>query len=127
MTEFAGDIAPYELGAARRNQILLCMAITIGAAGAVGSVEKDDPALGATKDAGTGEYDLTFPKSLGCAYWFQLESPLGTVTDVEVTVAASASAGTVTIVTQNSGSTATNPASGDRILCFFLLRQRSET
>ena len=88
--------------------------IVVGGSGAVTS-SNGSPGVSAAKDAGTGVYNLTFPKCSGITLTgWSLKSAAGTVKTLWV-VAYDASAGTAQIAIGNGGGTATNPASGDEI------------
>lgn len=122
MTAAAADMAPYPFKHARERAIVLEFSQTIGAVGAVGALDKDDPAVTVAKDAGAGEYDITFPTAQKARLYWSLESPLGTVKTAWIT-ALSATAGTATLITGNGGGTATDPASGDKIHVMLVLEQ----
>lgn len=120
MTDKAGDLAGYPVRAARRNVKHCSIKITIGASGAVSSTESDDPACTAAKNAGTGTYDLTFPKALDARADVEILSAAGTVSQWYL-AAKSATAGTAQLITRAGGGSATNPASGDVISIRFTL------
>lgn len=126
MTAVAGDIPDYEMLSVKRDRVLLCADQTIGAAGAVGALVADDPGFTCAKNAGTGVYDLVFPKAIRATIDVSLFSPAGTVKTWWL-VAMSASAGTAQIAIGNGGGTATNPASSDVLGIVMLLDKRSDS
>lgn len=104
----------YSLRHGNCDHALAKIKIVIGASGAVTS-SNGAPGVAATKNAGTGVYDLTFPKCPGITFTgWTLKSAAGTVKTLWL-VAYDASAGTAQIAVGNGGGTATNPASGDEI------------
>lgn len=122
MSEFAADVPAYLVKAARRDVYEFEGYITIGAAGAIGSTDVDDPQVNATKDAGTGVYNLTFPKAAKGRLYVGFKSAAGTVKTYWI-VAFDPTAGTAQLAFGNGGGTATNPASGD--VFWFLYRADS--
>lgn len=126
MTAVAGDIADYALKSVKRDRTILCADQVIGAAGAVGTLTADDPGVTITKDAGTGVYNIVFPKAIRATIDVSLYSPAGTVKTWWI-VAMSASAGTAQIAIGNGGGTATNPASSDVLGIVFTLDKRSDS
>jgi hypothetical protein len=126
MTAVAGDIADYPLRSVKRDRTILCADQVIGAAGAVGTLTADDPGVTVAKNAGTGVYDITFPKAIRATIDVSLYSPAGTVKTWWI-VAMSASAGTAQIAIGNGGGTATNPASADVLGIVFTLDKRSDS
>lgn len=115
MTDIAGNIADYELKHIKPNVQIAQAELTVGASGAVGSQDTDDPGLSFTKNGGTGDYTLAFPKCPKArVIGVSLISPAGTVEGVNL-VALDATAGTFNFVTNNGGGTATNPASSDKV------------
>ena len=93
--------------------VILQARCPIGASGAVGTVVADDPAITFTKNGGTGDYAITFPKCSKCQPVVTLLSAADTVNTTNYK-AKDAAAGTLNIITQD-GSTAANPANGDII------------
>jgi hypothetical protein len=94
-----------------------------GGAGAVGSQDTDDPNLTVAKNAGTGLYDITFPKGQKARVYAIVLSPAGTVKTWYLT-ALSATAGTAQIQLGNGGGTATNPAASDQIFLYIRVESR---
>ena len=127
MTQVAGDIASYPMKSGKRDRMVLLARQVIGAAGAVGALTSDDPGITVAKNAGTGVYDITFPKAIAATVSVKaLYSPAATVKTWWL-VALDASAGTAQIAIGNGGGTATNPASADRLDIEFLLDMRSDS
>lgn len=124
MTTHAADIPAYPVRAARRDIVDIEFVQTIGAAGAVGALDSDDPAVTVAKNASAGTYDITFPKCPKARLHCTLESALGTVSQVYV-AALSATAGTAQLVTRSGGGVATDPASGDKLHVLLKLETRS--
>jgi len=122
MTVTAADMAPYPTKAARRDLVELDLVIPIGATGAVGTLDKDDPAVGCTRTT-TGVYALTFPKSPGGRIFIQLFSPLGTVVSAPL-IAMDFAAGTASFNTETDAGTPADPANGDKIQVLFRLDSR---
>lgn len=121
MTATAADMSPFPLrGHARKNIVVLEAVQAIGAAGAVGTLDSDDPGVTVTKNGSTGTYDITYPKAVKARLYWSLISAAGTVKTAWI-AALSATAGTAQLVTGNGGGTATNPADGDKIQLLFLL------
>lgn len=127
MTAVAGDISHYPAYSGKRDRVRLQAKQAIGAAGAVGTLTADDPGITITKDAGTGVYNLVFPKAVDAQISVKaLYSPAATVKTWWL-VAYSASAGTAQIAIGNGGGTATNPASADELHLEFMLDMRSDS
>lgn len=127
MTAIAGDVPHYPMKCGKRDRLELLAKQVIGAAGAVGALTADDPGITVAKNAGTGVYDITFPKAIAAQVGVRaLYSPAGTVKTWWL-VAYSASAGTAQIAIGNGGGTATNPASSDEIHLEFMLDMRSDS
>jgi hypothetical protein len=122
MTAYAADVYAYPVKAARRDVYEFECTVTIGASGAVSAVDADDPAVNATKDAGTGVYNLTFPIAKKGRLYVGFKSVVGTVKTYWL-VTFDATAGTAQLAFGNGGGTATNPASGD--VFWFLYRADS--
>lgn len=121
MTAAAHDIGGFPFrGHGRANVLVLEAVQAIGAAGAVGTLDKDDPGVTVAKNASTGTYDITYPKCVKARIYWALISAAGTVKTAWI-AALSATAGTAQLVTGNGGGTATNPADGDKIQLLFLL------
>jgi hypothetical protein len=128
MTAVAGDIASsYNAKAGKRDRLTLKAVQVIGAAGAVGALTADDAGITVAKDAGTGVYNITFPKALAASVSVDtIYSPAATVKSWWL-VAYSAAAGTAQIAIGNGGGTATDPASGDELHLRFVLDTRSDS
>lgn len=124
MTTTADAIPGYPLRHARRDILHMEFTQTIGASGAVGALDKDDPAVTVTKEGGTGTYSMTYPKAAKGRLFWSLISPAATVKTAWIT-AFDPTAGTATLVTGNGGGTATNPADGDKIQFFLTLDSRT--
>lgn len=119
MTTYAGDASVYPAkGYGSRDYVEFRAKQVIGASGAVGTLTKDDPQVTVAKNAGTGTYDITFPKCTDVTILAALVSAAGTVKTFWL-AAQSATAGTAQLVTGNGGGTATNPASADEIHLVF--------
>lgn len=122
MATHAAQIPGYLDRSARRDVITLEAIQTIGAAGAIGALDSDDPGFTVAKNASTGTYDITYPKApRGRLYW-TIVSAVGTVKGAYLT-AMDTTAGTAQLVTENGSGTATNPASGDKIQLMLRLEQ----
>lgn len=120
MTDYAGNMSLNRdtFNATGAFKLIILQArCTIGAAGAVGTVEAHDPAITFTKNGGTGDYAITYPKCTKCQPVVTLVSPADTVQSVNCK-AKSPTAGTLNIITQDA-STAANPANGDVIEVTF--------
>lgn len=127
MTDVAGNVPYWDAKSAKRDRLRIQAKQAIGAAGAVGTLTADDPGVTVAKNAGTGVYDITFPKAIDAQISVKaLYSPAATVKTWWL-VAYSASAGTAQIAIGNGGGTATNPASADEIHLEFLLDMRSDS
>lgn len=124
MSTHAAEIAGYIDRSARRDVITLEAVQTIGASGAVGALDSDDPGITVTKNASAGTYDITYPKAPKGRLYPSVISVAGTVVGYNVT-AFDPTAGTAQVVTVNGAGTATNPASGDKIQLMLRLEQRS--
>lgn len=101
-----------------RKLVVLQATMTIGAAGAVGATTVDDAAITFTKNGGTGDYAITYPKCARCQVIVSFVSVANTVNNFNVKAKAPTS-GTVNVLAL-SGATATNPASGDVMEITFL-------
>lgn len=117
MTAVAGNIgAQYPLKTAhggKAERLLMTCQVTIGAAGAIGTVTGDDSGCNVTKNAGTGDYTFSFPPApAGKPGEVSILSPAGTIKGYGM-IGFDPTAGTLEIVTHNGAGTATNPASGD--------------
>lgn len=126
MADISGNIASYPMKSAMRDRLIICAEQTIGAAGAVGTLRADDPGVTVAKNAGTGTYDIVFPKAIRGQLQVSLVSAAGTVKTFWL-AAFSATAGTAQLITGNGGGTATNPASGDILQLEFILDTRSDS
>lgn len=101
--------------AANKKRLSIGISVTIGASGAVGSTDADDPGCTATKNGGTGDYTIAFPIApRGRIGGITLVSPAGTVKQANV-VSFDPTTGALNFITANGGGTATNPASSDVI------------
>lgn len=120
-------MAHYCARSGKRDRLRLRAKQVIGAAGAVGALTADDPGITVAKNAGTGVYDITFPKAIAAEIAVKaLYSPAATVKTWWL-VAYDASAGTAQIAIGNGGGTATNPASADELHLEFTLDMRSDS
>jgi hypothetical protein len=126
MSTIAGECINYNAKSGKRDRIRLEARVTIGAAGAIGSQETDDPGLVVSKNAGTGVYDLVFPKApKGSMGPPAIVSPAGTVKSAWI-VSFSATLGTAQVAIGNGGGTATNPATSDVLVFELQLEMRSD-
>lgn len=122
MPTHAADSVAYLVKAARRDVVEFECSVVVGAAGAVASVDTDDTQVNATKDAGTGVYNLTFPIAAKGRLYVGFKSAAGTVKTYWLS-AFDATAGTAQLSFGNGGGTATNPNTGD--VFWFLYRADS--
>lgn len=125
MAQYAADVSDYPLLSGKRDRIVLSADQTIGAAGAVGAIVKDDPGITVAKAGGTGTYDITFPAAPAGRLIASLTSAAGTVSQYSI-AAFSATAGTAQVITRAPAGTATNPASGDVLSLVLVLDSRSD-
>jgi hypothetical protein len=125
MTTIAGNIGhSFMAKAANKERLSVGTTITIGASGAIGSEDADDPGVVATKNGGTGDYTIAFPVApRGRIRGITLVSVAGTVKQANV-VSFDATAGTLNFITANGGGTATNPANGDKLMVELALDVR---
>lgn len=116
MTTIAGNIAAqYTKKAAHQERLDISADVSIGASGAIGTTQADDPGVTLTKNGGTGDYTLAFPTApKGRITSIYVVSAAGTIKGLGV-VSFDPTAGTLNFITHNGGGTATNPASGDVI------------
>lgn len=119
MTDYAAQVPSMSnkgvfVAKGEKKLVVLSGRTTIGAAGAIGTQTVDDPGITFTKNAGTGDYAITYPKGTHLAGVItNLVSVANTVNGWNLK-AVSATSGTLNIITTAAG-TATNPASGDEI------------
>jgi hypothetical protein len=115
MTDVSGNVSSYPAKSARRERTSFAAVITIGAAGAVGAQDVDDPGMVLTKNGGTGDYTLAFPLApRGFIRALYVVSAAGTIKGVGV-ISFDPTAGALNFITHAGEATATNPASGDKV------------
>lgn len=127
MSTVAGETNNYPAKSGKRDRVRLEARVVIGASGAIASQETDDPGFVVTKDAGTGVYNLVFPKapkgSIGSPAFVSL---VGTIKSAWVTTF-SATSGTAQVAFGNGGGTATNPAASDVLVFELQLEMRTDS
>ena len=120
MTDFAADIAQtYDCKSGVRDRIILLGSFVLGTSGAVASQSVDDPKMVVTKEAGAGDYTLTFPKALRgfLRAWNQVGT---TIFGCHVSLF-DAGAGTATFHTRIADGTDTNGTAADVIAYELIL------
>ena len=126
MTAVAADIADYPFKAARREGSFISMLVPIGATGAVGTLDVDDPGMSISR-ASQGVYNVVFPTCpAGRIHVSIVKSAARTIISAFGASTPSFTAGTWQFHCVDAAGAATDPANGDILLVELIAFKRAD-